>query len=300
MALEPIRSAQLVERKGELWLHAQHGEKLPEPKALDGNVAGYDSGIRHTLTSSEGEFLHRPDTAVLQQQARNLYQHRKKHCTYKSRQWRRLGKKVRKILDKAANIQQEWERHTAKNISGRHSLIGLENLQLQGMTASAKGTSTLPGSRRKRALNERMAIARIGRLHHTIMRRCVHDGTWLVMVNPKNTSIQCHHCREKDKESRDGEQFKCTSYGFEIQADKNAGRNIRTRAKNVMAGYGKTRGGRDECPGSTAPNRQGLQESREGAGASLPHSRETHVARQVTGLGARPGCADGHAVKPSI
>lgn len=297
---EPIRSAQLVERKGELWLHAQHGEELPEPKPTDGKAIGYDSGIIHTLTSSDGEFFHRPDTTALQQKARSIYQHRKKCCTFKSRQWRRLGKKARRILRKVACTQQNWERHTGKEISEEHCLVGLENLQLQSMSASAKGTSSMPGSRRKRGLNKRLATSRIARFHHAIMRRCVRDGTWLIMVKPRNTSIQCHHCKEKDKESRNGENFRCTQCGFAIHADENAGKNILTRVENVISGYRKTRGGRDDCPGSTAPNRQGLQEDHEGADASMPHSREASAARQVNGLGTRPGCADSLAVKPSI
>ena len=267
---------------------------------IDGRTVGYDSGVLHTLTSSKGEHLHRPDTLALQERVRNIYRHRRKCCTYQSRQWRRLGKKARTILNTVAHIQQNWERHTARNISEEHSLVGLENLQLKSMTASAKGTSSLPGSGTKRALNEKLARARIGRLHHAIMRRSVRDGTWLVMVNPANTSLQCSRCGEKDKEGRDAEQFTCTSCGFAIHADENAGRNIRTRAENVMRGYRKTRGGRDECPGSDAPNRQGLHEGHGEAAAKLLHPREARAARQVNGPGARPGCADSCAVKPSI
>ena len=279
---KPIRSAQIVLRKGQLWLHAQHGEIIPEPKDLDGRTVGYDSGVLHTLTSSKGEHLHRPDTLALQERVRNIYRHRRKCCTYQSRQWRRLGKKARTILNAVAHIQQNWERHTARDISEEHSLVGLENLQLKSMTASAKGTSSLPGSGTKRALNEKLARARIGRLHHAIMRRSVRDGTWLVMVNPANTSLQCSRCGEKDKEGRDAEQFTCTSCGFAIHADENAGRNIRTRAENVMRGYRKTRGGRDECPGSDAPNRQGLHE---GHGRQLrscfTRGRRAPLARSV-------------------
>ena len=297
---EPVRSAQLVLRKGKLWLHAQHGEELPEPKALNDNAIGYDSGIIHTLSSSQGEHLHRADTSVLQQRARNLYRHRRKCCTYKSRQWRRIGKETQKILNEVSGIQQNWERHTARDISEKNSLVGLENLELQSMSASAKGTSSMPGSSRKRGLNEKLARARIGRLHHTITRRCVRDGTWLVMVNAVNTSIQCSRCGEKDKESRNAEQFRCTKCGFEIHADENAGRNIRTRAQNVMNGYVRTRGGRDGCPGSHAPDRQGLHEGRGEAAARLLDPREAGVARQVSGLGVRPGCIGSLAVKPSI
>ena len=286
---EPIRSAQLVERNGKLWLHAQHGEKLPEPKSREGHTIGYDSGITNTLTSSTGEKLHRPDTSELEHRARKLYRHRKRHCTYKSRQWRKLGKQASRLRAKSANKQLNWERHTAQDISTANNVVGLENLELKSMTASAKGTVSMPGSRRKRGLNEKLARSRLARLHHAIARRGVKDGTWIVAVNPKNTSIQCHQCKAKDKESRKGEEFKCTQCGFEIHADENAGRNIQTRAMNVLAGYAKTRGAGDRCPGSEAPYRQGLRQGPGEAGYATLHPREAGPARRVDGPGARPG-----------
>ena len=83
-----------------------------------------------------------------------------------------------------------------------------------------------PGSRRKAKLNEGLARARIGGLHHAVHRRAVRDGTWVVAVNPQNTSIQCSSCGHKDKESRQAEKFECTQCGFAIHADENAGRNV--------------------------------------------------------------------------
>ena len=297
---EPIRSAQLVEHKGELWLHAQHGEKLPESKPLDGKTVGYDSGIVHTLTSSDGEHLHRPDTTELQRKAQNIYRHRAKCCTYKSRQWRRLGNKAKNILAKVAYIQENWERHTAKDISEGHCVVGVENLQLKSMTASAKGTSSVPGSRRKAKLNEGLARARIGGLHHAVHRRAVRDGTWVVAVNPQNTSIQCSSCGHKDKESRQAEKFECTQCGFATHADENAGRNVRTRAENVLTGYRRMEGGRDGCPGGLAPNRQGSQEGHGEAGNSTLHPREAPAAREVSGPRDRLGWTGSDAVKSSI
>ena len=85
------------------------------------------------------------------------FRHRKRHCTYKSRQWRKLGKQASRLRAKSANKQLNWERHTAQDISTANNVVGLENLELKSMTASAKGTVSVPGSRRKRGLNEKPA-----------------------------------------------------------------------------------------------------------------------------------------------
>jgi IS605 OrfB family transposase len=51
-------------------------------------------------------------------------------------------------------------------------------------------------------------------------------GVQVMKVDPRNTSRKCSKCGTIDKHSRRGKKFKCTSCGFEIDADLNASRNI--------------------------------------------------------------------------
>ena len=161
----PIRGCQLVERGGRRWLHAQHGEELPPAKTLDGRAIGLDSGVTHTLTSSDGTHFERPDTAALQAKARGIERHRRRCCTRGSRQWRRLGRAAKWLRRRVADVQVNAERHIAKELSTSHAVVGLENLALANMTGSGRGTSSLPGTRAKRGLNERLAKARLAKLH---------------------------------------------------------------------------------------------------------------------------------------
>ena len=231
-----IRSVQLVEDKWGRWLHAQYGEELPEAKPLDGPAVGGDLGLVHTLTTSLGEHLHRPDTSALQTKRKGLFRHRAKCCTYGSRAWYRYGAQARKLGKRIQGIQQEWERQVAIRLSAAFAVIGLENLQLLNMVASGKGTASVPGSRRKRGLNRELLKQRMGKTVYAIMRRCLKDGTWLMLVNPVNTSIKCSECGHKDKESRKKEAFLCTQCGHAMHADQNAARNIEARARNLARG----------------------------------------------------------------
>ncbi len=54
-------------------------------------------------------------------------------------------------------------------------------------------------------------------------------GINVVKVSPAYTSQQCSSCGAIHKESREGERFKCTACGYEIDADLNAAINIHNK-----------------------------------------------------------------------
>ena len=56
--------------------------------------------------------------------------------------------------------------------------------------------------------------------------RCEREGVLLVRINPAYTSQTCSKCKNKDKKSRRGEVFKCTTCGYSADADYNASLNI--------------------------------------------------------------------------
>lgn len=59
--------------------------------------------------------------------------------------------------------------------------------------------------------------------------RCEENGILFTSVNPAYTSQTCSKCGTADSSSRVGEKFKCTSCGYEIDADYNAAINIQHR-----------------------------------------------------------------------
>ena len=187
--------------------------------------------------------------------ARRADRHRAKCCTSGSRQWRRLKKSAGKLRRKAHRVHEEWERHVARNLSEANNVIALEDLEHDNMKTSAKGTASVPGKNvgAKRGLNRSLGKARLSRLHRTIHRRCVRDGTWCVAVYPGGTSITCHACGHRDKKNRKGTKFHCTKCGIQIHADQNAGINLRRRAITCLRAYLKRRkvpdmGGGDRRP----------------------------------------------------
>lgn len=273
----------------------QDGRTPPEAKDPEGPVIGLDSGVRQTLTDDAGGVYRRPDTSALEEMARRKDRHRAKCCTNGSRQWRRLKRSASKFRRKAHRILEEWERHTANDLSQANNVIGLEDLEHDNMKASAKGTASAPGKQvaAKRGLNRSLGKARLGRFHRTIHRRCVRDGTWCVAVHPGGTSITCHACGHRDPKSRKDAKFHCTKCDTQIHADQNAGIHPRRRAMTCLRAFLKRKkvaatGGGDRRPGVPRTRR-----SKPRTGTTDERLKQTRAAlpdgKATRGVGRRRG-----------
>ena len=153
----------------------------------------------------------------------------------KSRSYKELQRKIRKKREKIANRQANWERHASKKIADGAGTVAMEDLNLNNMTAKAKGR----GSSAKTGLNREMAYSRPGTFQRQIRGACDNAGVTVIMVDPKGTSATCHRCGHSDKESRISQgRFRCTNDNCDndINADVNAAHNIASKAKAMAAG----------------------------------------------------------------
>ena len=153
----------------------------------------------------------------------------------KSRSYKELQRKIRKKREKIANRQTNWERHASKKIADGAGTVAMEDLNLNNMTAKAKGK----GRSAKTGLNREMAYSRPGTFQKQIGQACANAGVTVIMVDPKGTSITCSACGRKDKESRTPQgRFRCTNDNCynDVNADINAAHNIASKAKALAAG----------------------------------------------------------------
>ena len=150
---------------------------------------------------------------------------------------RRLdGRLCRRAHDALHKFTTRTVRHAA--------LIGFEDLNIKGMTASAKGTVEEPGKNvaQKSGLNRGLLQGRPGTARMQVQYKSVSYGRRAVAVPPAFTSQYCSKCgcHPKDDPStkhlpqgRDGSHFQCTLCGFEANADWNASRNIEREARQL-------------------------------------------------------------------
>ena len=105
-------------------------------------------------------------------------------------------------------------------------MIRVEDLNVRGMTRSARGTLDAPGRniRQKAGLNRGILAAGWSAL----LTRLEHKAPGRVeKINPAYTSQTCNACKHVARESRESQAvFRCVTCGHSDHADINAAKNI--------------------------------------------------------------------------
>lgn len=155
----------------------------------------------------------------------------------------RLGSNSRRktvsLLGKLANREKVRNRNELHRISAR--LIGkydhfvVEDLDIKGLTASAKGTVENPGEggRRKANINRAILSQTWGEFAQMLEYKAEGAGKGFVRVDPADTSRTCSNCGivEDGPSGLSGSvgQFRCSMCGVGLNRSVNAARNILAR-----------------------------------------------------------------------
>ena len=216
------------------------------PVAQPGSTVGIDRGVavlvatasEATRSTESSGLMHHADELVsrlisIRAQIIALQQQRSGKKKY-GRRWRQLSRRIARLYRRESNIEENWARHTAKALVAQFEVLVLEDLNLAGMTRSARGTPEEPGKNvaAKSGLNRALAQAAPARVARWVAVKAESAGLgrriWL--VNPARTSQQCSACGVIDAASRITRQtYYCGGCGWYEHADINAARNIRAR-----------------------------------------------------------------------
>lgn len=143
----------------------------------------------------------------------------------------------------------------SKRLTTGYTLIGLEDLAVVGMTASAAGTVEAPGKRvrQKAGLNRSILDAAFGTLRRQLEYKSSWYGSQVQIIDRFFASSQtCSACgaRAKTKLDLRVRVFECAACGARIDRDVNAARNIRAEAvrmheaQQLAPGTGESLNGR--------------------------------------------------------
>jgi len=210
----------------------------PVPAPGNGQTVGIDRGVAVSAALSTGDLLHAPRlTAREQARLRRL---QRKLARAKRGSNRRGGARqaIARLRARETDRRKDWAEKVSTDIARRFDLIRVEDLQIENMTRSAKGTRQNPGRnvRQKAGLNREMLRSAWGLL----VRRLEEKAPGRVeKVKPHHTSQRCSACGHVDARSRESQaRFVCTACGFAGNADVNA-------AINIAAGHAVTARGGD-------------------------------------------------------
>jgi putative transposase len=215
-----------------------------EPALGPHSVLGIDRGVAVLVAAAAdddfagdpGQVLHHGENLeerilVFRRRIQTLQAERVKYKKYGVR-WRRLSIRIARLHRKAANIVENWARHTARDVVAQHAVIVVEDLNLKAMTKSAKGTMEEPGRNvaAKTGLNRSLLEGAHGKQAQWVRVKAEEAGRRIWGINPANTSRRCSQCTVVDARARvSREVFYCAACGHYEHADVNAARNIRAR-----------------------------------------------------------------------
>jgi transposase len=216
-----------------------------------GEVVGIDRGVTVSAALSTGEMLTIP--GLTGREARRLRSLERKLAKAKRGPNRRGKVKtaIARLKARETDRRKDWVEKTSTGIARRFDVIRVEDLNIRGMTRSAKGTIDAPGRNVAAKAGLNRGISRSG--WGLLARRLEDKAPGRVeRVPAAYTSQRCSACGHEDAKSRESQaRFACTACGHTLNADVNA-------AKNIAAGH--------------------AVKARRGDGTSRPVTREPQLA----------------------
>ena len=210
----------------------------PVPAPGNGLAVGIDRGVAVSAALSTGEMLHVPGlTAPDRRRVRRL-ERKLARARRGSHRRRRVKHAIARLKARQTDRRKDWAEKASTDIARRFDVVRVENLDITGMTRSARGTAEEPGRnvRQKSGLNRAILSQGWGLL----VRRLADKAPGRIeKVNPHFTSQRCSACGHVDPKSRESQaRFVCTACHFAGHADVNA-------ARNIAAGHAVTARGGD-------------------------------------------------------
>jgi putative transposase len=137
-----------------------------------------------------------------------------------------------------AAIRRDFLHQQTTELVRGHALIAIEDLDVKGMTASACGTRESPGFnvRGKAGLNRAMRRSAWSAARGMLEYKTMLAGAVVQAVPPQHTSTTCSSCGYRSSENRKKQAvFRCIACDHSEHADRNAAKNILTKARQMLA-----------------------------------------------------------------
>jgi putative transposase len=224
-----VRNVTVSQSGGKWFISIQTSREVEQPVHPSNTAVAVDMGVVRFATMSDGTVLaalnifRRLETTLRKaQQAMN----RKKKF---SNNWKKAKAKVQRIHLRIANARRDFLHKASTAISKNHAMVVVEDLQVNNMSRSAKGTAEKPGRnvRAKSGLNKSILDQGWSEFRRQLEYKLTWAGGMVVAVPPMNTSRTCPCCGHISENNRKTQAvFLCVACGFTENADLVAAINI--------------------------------------------------------------------------
>ena len=204
-----------------------------EPVPIEaGDVIALDRGTVEPVATSDGRFFGREIETERQRRKTRRMQKDLSRTQRGSGRRRKALKRLRTHKARLARRRRDVLHKISSDLARNYRVVVLEDLRVQNMTASARGTVEAPGRNvaQKAGLNRAILDKGWGELDRQLAYKLAWAGGRLIKVDPRDTSRTCGCCGHVDAESRiSRDRFFCRSCGHEEHADTNAAHEILRR-----------------------------------------------------------------------
>ena len=225
-------------------------DRFPTKHRKPGTAVGNDMGVAVAVATSDDEsFTFSAVTAGEVERMRRLDQQlarqrtQRKKCKRKgpSRNERKTLKALNGIKARARRRRHDFAHQVSSSLVRDYELIGFENLNIAGMTASAAGTVEEPGTnvRQKAGLNREILNVGWGEIQSLTVQKANNHGSHVIKVPAPGTSQTCPDCGHRDPKSRvTRSRFVCTACGYVGHADHGAAKIVKKRMLKIALAKG--------------------------------------------------------------
>ena len=210
------------------------GEAPETPTSPPERPVSMDAGIAQRYALSDGHFVpgRRLDRTRLERLQRRLSRAKRG-----SNNRRKAQQAVAREWERVTDSDTNWQHRASTALVQEYDLIAVEDLQIDNMRRSARGTAETPGRNvsAKAGLNRSIGEQAWGRFVQMLTYKAESAGKRLVRVPPHDTSRTCLACGVIDAGSRlTQSEFICVECGYMANADLVGATNVLYRGLAML------------------------------------------------------------------
>ena len=232
---DSVSTVTITRDKANRWFVSCLGEVVVEKRRITGKTVGVDMGVKDTLVLSTGEKLSPRDDRDMKKKLTKVdkYQRRLSKKKPGSKNFAKAKVKLGKAHAQVVDARKDWAHKTTTRLVKEFDVVCIEDLNVRGMTRSARGK----GRKAKAGLNRKVleqSFAEIRRLLEYKSRDCGGEVVAIDRFFP--SSKTCSSCGHINESLTLNQRFwTCTSCGENHDRDINAAKNIHAAGLAVLA-----------------------------------------------------------------
>lgn len=232
-----IKNVTISRHGGHYWLSIQTERDIEKQAHPATGEIGLDLGVKRLYTLSNGDYHEPLNIEPLAQQLIQAQRTLSRRVKF-SANWHKQKRRINRLHTRIAHARLDTLHKATTKISQNHAMIYVEDLKVNHMTRSAKGTLDDPGRqvRQKSGLNRAILNQGWGLFRDQLTYKQQWRGGDVIKVAPHHTSQTCPCCRHVAKTNRETQaEFRCVECGYANHADQVGALNILARGQALLA-----------------------------------------------------------------